>query len=325
MSEPGKPPSGSDDRAKAKQFLVPAVAIAGVVVLAALVIYVSGGTARKMSDGSYGGADDPDVKETSPSSGVKYRDLKEGMGEPCPPGAGITIQYTGWITDGTVFDSTREGAKATGKPTTFKLRSLIKGWQEGIPGMKKGGVRKLVIAPEKGYGKAGQPPTIKPDATLIFEIEMIDFTPPAPGETRTRRVPHPSDLTSMFDGTDPGADDPGLKPLGSGGLKYRDLKVGDGAEVPAGSMVTVDYIGWLTKGGEPFDSSWRRQEPSSFTLKTGRDGVIAGWVEGVAGMRLGGIRKLVIPPELAYGANGKPPSIPPNATLVFEIEALGFD
>jgi FKBP-type peptidyl-prolyl cis-trans isomerase FkpA len=103
------------------------------------------------------------------------------------------------------------------------------------------------------------------------------------------------------------------------GLRYRDLVKGQGAEAAAGKSVQVHYTGWLPNG-EKFDSSRDRNEPFSFTLGAGQ--VIAGWDEGVAGMKVGGRRKLVIPPDLAYGTAGAPPDIPPGATLVFDIELL---
>ena len=104
------------------------------------------------------------------------------------------------------------------------------------------------------------------------------------------------------------------------GLRYQDLDQGDGKEAKAGQTVSVQYTGWLPNG-EKFDSSRDRNQPFDFTLGAGQ--VIAGWDEGVAGMKVGGKRKLVIPPDLAYGTAGAPPDIPPGATLVFEVELLG--
>jgi FKBP-type peptidyl-prolyl cis-trans isomerase FkpA len=103
------------------------------------------------------------------------------------------------------------------------------------------------------------------------------------------------------------------------GLKYEDLNEGEGAAAAAGSTVTVHYTGWLTDGTK-FDSSLDRNSPFSFPLGGGR--VIRGWDEGVAGMKIGGRRKLTIPPQLGYGAAGAGGVIPPNATLVFEVELL---
>ena len=102
-------------------------------------------------------------------------------------------------------------------------------------------------------------------------------------------------------------------------LQSEDLKVGTGAEAKAGQQVTVHYVGTLTNGTK-FDSSRDRGEGFGFKLGAGQ--VIKGWDQGVAGMKIGGLRKLTIPPELAYGAGGYPPVIPPNSTLVFEVELL---
>src|SRR6184192_3699804 len=105
----------------------------------------------------------------------------------------------------------------------------------------------------------------------------------------------------------------------SSGLQYVDLTIGIGATAEAGQTVTVHYTGWLENGNK-FDSSVDRGQPFSFPLGAGR--VIKGWDEGVAGMKVGGKRTLVIPPELGYGARGAPGAIPPNATLKFEVELL---
>ena len=108
------------------------------------------------------------------------------------------------------------------------------------------------------------------------------------------------------------------------GLKYTDTKTGDGAAAAAGNKVSVHYTGWLYNNGAKgtkFDSSVDRGQPFQFTL--GAHQVIAGWDEGVAGMKVGGKRTLIIPPELGYGARGAGGVIPPNATLMFDVELLG--
>ena len=110
------------------------------------------------------------------------------------------------------------------------------------------------------------------------------------------------------------------------GLVIEELSTGTGAEAQAGSKVTVHYTGWLLYGGEKgkkFDSSRDRNDPFGFPLGAGK--VIKGWDEGVAGMKVGGSRRLTIPPQLAYGARGAGGVIPPNATLMFEVELLGID
>jgi len=104
-------------------------------------------------------------------------------------------------------------------------------------------------------------------------------------------------------------------------LEIKDLIVGNGAEAAAGQTVSVNYVGVLFKGGKEFDASWKRKEPLTFPLGKGQ--VIAGWDKGVAGMKVGGRRELVIPAALGYGAKGSPPTIPPEAALVFVVDLLG--
>jgi len=107
------------------------------------------------------------------------------------------------------------------------------------------------------------------------------------------------------------------------GLKYTDTKIGDGATAKAGNKVSVNYTGWLYNNGAKgakFDSSLDRGQPFQFTL--GAHQVIAGWDEGVAGMKVGGKRTLIIPPEVGYGARGAGGAIPPNATLMFDVDLL---
>jgi len=306
-SDPNTPAgSPQDERAKMMRVLIPAGAIALIVVVVAVIASGFGG-GRKMSDGSDGSTDDPGLREVA--AGVKVRDLKEGHGDPCTPGSKVKINYAGWLKDGTEFDSSK------GSPVEFDLNGLIPGWQVGIPGMKEGGIRKLVVAPDMGYGNQAKP-KIPPGSTLIFEVELLEWTGPRP-----RRSPPPTDLTKLSDGSSPAVDDPDMKSIGSGGLLYRDIKVGDGPEVKAGAKVIVDYIGWLRSNGNMFDSSWKeggRPFPANLS-----GGVITGWMQGIPGMKVGGIRKLVIPPELAYKDQPRG-DIPPNSTLVFEVEVLGI-
>ena len=112
----------------------------------------------------------------------------------------------------------------------------------------------------------------------------------------------------------------------STGLQYLDVVVGEGAEAKSGQYVSVHYTGWLYQDGEQgakFDSSRDRNDPFEFPLGAGM--VIKGWDEGVQGMKIGGQRTLIIPPELGYGARGAGGVIPPNATLKFDVELLGLE
>jgi peptidylprolyl isomerase len=301
--------AGQPDRAKMMRVLIPALAVGAIVILVAVITGISDGSNQKMSDGSNGSVDDPDLKELEP--GVKYRDLKEGNGEACPKGAKVKINYTGWLPDGTIFDSTKDKNRL---PAEFGLDGLIPGWQIGIPGMKPGGIRKLVIASEKGYGSKGSPPKIPGGSTLIFEVEFLGVIPQQKSQEGAGKLTEGAGKP-MSDGSDGGTSDPGLKDIG-GGLKIRDLKEGSGDPVRPYASVTVHYTGWLTDGTE-FDSSKKNGQPITFSLS----GVVKGWGDCIPGMKPGGIRKLGIPPELGYGPSRKG-KIPPNSTLIFEVELI---
>jgi peptidylprolyl isomerase len=124
--------------------------------------------------------------------------------------------------------------------------------------------------------------------------------------------------------TGPLATEPTVKPPpgpSPSSLVIKDLIKGTGPEAKAGETVTVNYVGVLYHGGKEFDASWKRHEPFSFALGQGQ--VIPGWDKGVVGMKVGGRRELIIPSALAYGPKGSPPTIPPNAPLVFVIDLLG--
>src|SRR5262245_43397125 len=125
-SDPKKPstPAGPD-RKQMMRVLIPAGAIAVIVILVAVIASLTGG-GRNMSDGSDGSVNDPNLKDVG---GVKVRDLKEGSGEPCPVGAKVKVHYTGWLPDGSVFDSSKEKA-----PVDFSLNRVVQGWGIGIPG-----------------------------------------------------------------------------------------------------------------------------------------------------------------------------------------------
>jgi FKBP-type peptidyl-prolyl cis-trans isomerase len=108
---------------------------------------------------------------TTRPDGMKVWDATVGTGDACPEGATVTVHYTGWLLDGTVFDSSRK----RGQTISFGLHQVIKGWTVGVPGMKPGGKRFLHIPPEMAYGKRGAGRDIPPDSTLVFEIELVSF------------------------------------------------------------------------------------------------------------------------------------------------------
>jgi peptidylprolyl isomerase len=133
------------------------------------------------------------------------------------------------------------------------------------------------------------------------------------GDAGTAAVPG-TDLDSK-----PAVESPGGEPPGA--FVVDDIVVGKGRKAVGGDEVTVQYVGVDYESGEQFDASWDRGEPFEFTLGAGM--VIPGWDQGIEGMRVGGRRELIIPPDLAYGPQGQPPDIGPNATLIFVVDLLG--
>lgn len=230
-------------------------------------------------------------------SGLEILMIEKGSGPKPSSGDVVQVHYVGTLEDGTLFDSSRE----RGQPFAFPLGQgrVIPGWDEGIALLNQGGKAKLTIPPDLGYGETGAGNVIPPNATLTFEVELIDITAGSPSSPQV--VPA-SDYTET-----------------ESGLKYFDIAAGEGNTPNEGQTVSVHYTGWLTDG-EKFDSSLDRGQPFSFTL--GNREVIAGWDEGVATMKVGTVRQLVIPPELAYGSQGAGGVIPPEATLIFEVELL---
>jgi hypothetical protein len=162
-----------------------------------------------------------------------------------------------------------------------------------------------------GPGRPSSPPVVPP--------VVPPPSPPAPTVPPVTSVP--ADDAGMSDSF-PDITNPAFRTL-SNGLKIRDIQDGDpnGVEVQTGDEVEVYYTGWLASDGTVFDSRRSPADPASFTVTTGPGGVIAGFAQGLVGMKPGGIRQLVIPPELGYGSTGQG-SIPPDATLVFEIKLI---
>jgi len=150
----------------------------GAVIVAAGAVLVAGGVApagpQKPGDKEKLMRPDLTSKEWKRQpSGLETWDVKEGTGDAVKPGGRVKVHYTGWLTDdkGTVFDS----SVTRGEPIEFPLTGVIKGWQEGIPGMKVGGVRRLKIPADLAYGKRGAGGAIPPDATLVFEVELLEI------------------------------------------------------------------------------------------------------------------------------------------------------
>lgn len=175
------------ERKQIANVVIPAVAVAALIALVAVVIVAGGPEEPKKkagdsttaapvaaADPSAAGMSDTMPPVSAPEwkdigGGLEIWDVKVGEGPEAKAGASVTIHYTGWLTAGTVFDSSVQ----RGKPAQFPLPNLIPAWQQGIPGMKPGGIRRLHVPPNLGYGPRGQPPKIPSNATLIFEVKFI--------------------------------------------------------------------------------------------------------------------------------------------------------
>lgn len=235
------------------------------------------------------------------TSGLKYIMVVDGKKATDKPtkGATVKVHYTGYFEDGKVFDSSVK----RGEPISFQLGKgmVIKGWDEGIALLKVGDKARLLIPYQLAYGEAGRAPVIPEKANLIFDVELVAFTPeikPVAFNTKGK------DTLST-----------------PSGLKYIVVSEGkkDGVKAQAGNTVSVHYTGYF-EDGNIFDSSVQRGEPISFPLGQGR--VIKGWDEGIALMKTGDKLRLLIPYQLAYGEQGYPGAIPPKSNLVFDVELI---
>ena len=223
-------------------------------------------------------------------------DLTEGDGPEAAAGDLVTAHYVGVLhDDGTEFDSSWD----RGQTFSFRLGAgeVIPGWDQGIEGMKVGGRRMLVIPSDLAYGEFGSGDVIGPDADLVFVVDLVDvLTLPDPADEPSVEVPE--ELT--------------------GELEIEDLVEGDGEELRSGHLATIHYVLALESSGEVEDSSW---SATPVTVPIGVGTVIPGWDEGLVGMKVGGRRLIVVPPELGFGAEGNGP-IPPDDTMVFVVDLL---
>lgn len=234
------------------------------------------------------------------SGNLQYVELTPGTGSAATTGSLVSVHYVGTLQDGTEFDN----SYTRGQPLQFVMGrgQVIAGWEKGISQMREGGKARLIIPPALAYGESGAGGVIPPNATLIFEVELVKVEPTPPTPPAAATAVNEADYTTT-----------------SSGLQYYDFVVGDGETAVAGKLVTVHYTGWLLDGTR-FDSSLDRGVPFQFPLGAG--GVIPGWDEGLTGMRVGGKRQLRIPPELGYGEQGISGVVPGNAVLLFEVELL---
>jgi peptidylprolyl isomerase len=234
----------------------------------------------------------PPADATKTASGLAFKVLQPGTGT-AHPGATdmVTVHYTGWTTDGKMFDS----SLARSGPSTFPVDRVIKGWGEGVQLMVAGEKRRFWIPEALAYkGQAG-----RPQGMLVFDVEMIAFSP-SPTVAPPDVAAPPADARRT-----------------ASGLAYKVITAGkDGGPHPsASSKVTVHYTGWTTDG-KMFDSSVARGQPATFGLGD----VIEGWTEGVQLMVPGEKTRFWIPEKLAYkGQAGSP-----RGMLVFDVELISI-
>jgi peptidylprolyl isomerase len=250
------------------------------------------------------------AKLAKPPAKLVTKDLKvDAKGCGISTGTYVGVDYIGVVasTGKTFADSW-----SSGQPLQFRLGAsqVISGWEQGLAGMTVGSRRELTVPAKLAYGAKGLPSLgIGPNAALEFVIDLVSLSdsptacrpatdiPAAKGKPTTVAMP--------------------AKPPAK--LVKKDLKVGTGAVAKKGDDITVNYVGISCATGQQFDSSWDRGQPFDTVLST--SGIIAGWVQGVPGMKVGGERELEIPAALGYGAQGQG-GIGPNDPLVFVIQLL---
>lgn len=227
------------------------------------------------------------------SSGLKYIIFKQNPGNPMPAKTDVVhMHYTGFLTDGKIFDSSVE----KGKPLPFPIgrKAVIPGWEEIALLMHKGDKFKVIVPPALGYGDNASR-LIPAKSTLIFDMELIDLVSMAPYVVA----------------------DSSNKVVTPGGTVVYKIKSGEGAKCEPGKRANVKYTGYLLDG-TIFDSSYFRDQAYGVVL--GKRSVIAGWEEALLTARQGDQIRIVIPYQQAYGEAGRPPQIPAKSTLVFDME-----
>lgn len=216
--------------------------------------------------------------------GLSYVDSIVGGGAVVESGDYIVAHYTGWLWEdgakGKQFDSSVDKDVPIVLP--IGRGYVVDGWDRGIPGMRVGGKRTLLLGPDLAFGEAGSPPVIPPSATLVFDVEILELPE----------------------------------------IELEILAAGEGEAAARGDRLSVHYTGWFWENGSrgaKFDSSVDRGRPYQLTLGAGS--VIPGWEIALEGMKEGTKANVIIPPSLAYGKRGRG-TIPPESTLVFEMELV---
>lgn len=237
------------------------------------------------------------VDTITTASGLKYFITQKGTGVQAKKGDNVLVHYTGKLMNDTVFDSSYK----RNQPFKFKLGQgmVIKGWDEGIALLKVGDKATFIIPANLAYGPRANG-NIPANSILKFDVELMEVKEPI--------IIKPFDVAGKDTVTT------------ASGLKYIKVKsVPEGIQASSGKMVAAQYTGYLLDGTK-FDSSVERDSPHNFQLGVGQ--VIPGWDEGIALLKVGEKARLIIPANLAYGAQGAGGIIPPNATIVFDVELM---
>ena len=297
------------------------------------IVYEKEIRAKEKSNGLYGKEPKVIMPEGTPPEIIANRDVIEGIGHMALSGSKVTIQYV--AVDYKTGKKLGKSSWEQGKPLTFTIGKgeVMEGLEQGVEGMEVADRREMVIPPELNTGP-GVPAGIPPNTRVIILADMLRVQ--GGGEEETSEEEKPTEEESA-------EKEPSQEKSGGGELSkaeaskikkpkvtvpsgpppkklaVKDLKTGKGPTAEAGDEVTVQYVGADYKTGKEFDSSWSRNEPFTFNLGAGE--VIKGWDQGIEGMKLGGRRELIIPPELAYGSQ-EAGSIKPNSTLVFVVDLL---
>jgi peptidylprolyl isomerase len=250
-----------------------------------------------------GGPDEPvavdegDYETTD--SGLQIYVIEEGEGDAPAEGQPVRVDFTAWFTDGTRLDSTIDA----GQSLVFALGTdqLFPGLSEAVSTMRVGGQSQFLIPADLAFGAEGTG-GIPPNSDLIFLVDLLEVLPPAPAG------PVEVDEDEYV------ADD--------AGFQIADIEEGSGDPAEAGDLAEFHVTGWLQEDGTKILSSYDQGEPIQLPVSSGQ--ALPGWDAGLTGMREGGVRQVIVPPELGFGEAGAGDVVPPNASLIWLIELVSL-